>query len=125
MFVVTPHGFSIEPYRPFLFPGHSVNEFVHAIEEYSIVLSLVLRQALRSLVSPFKKRANRFCAQTTSPCTIAELLQIAGIQILLKLTFNGKGKHRNSKTNRFAHEGKPPAGNARSGSPQVVQKTFA
>ena len=45
MFVVTPHGLSIEPYRPLLVSGNSVNQFVQAIKEYSIVLSFVLRQS--------------------------------------------------------------------------------
>ena len=64
IFVVTPHAFSVEPRRSLLVPGNSVNEFVQAIEEHSIVLFLVFGQTPGALVGPFKKRANRFFVES-------------------------------------------------------------
>src|SRR5262245_21372637 len=125
MFLVTPHAFTIEPNAPLLVFRHSLNELVQAIEENSIVLSWIVRQATGKFFSPFKKGANRFFAQLARPRTVAELFQVAGIQVLLKLTFDGNRKHWDSKADGLAHERKPATANDCSRGSQVIQKTFA
>jgi hypothetical protein len=99
-------------------------ELVEARVEVSVVLARVGFQCFCEGVRLCQEAGEGGDVQLAGMAPLPQPGQVAGVQLLLEVLFDGDGEHRDAQVDDFAHQGVAAAGDHRAGGAEVFQEAF-